>query len=56
MKFTIGYFVGVVMVGCIYATFRNMNSKNFCIKIMALFLEVLGVAIICALTNLFIKD
>lgn len=56
MKFTIGYFIGVVMVGCTYATLRNMNSKNFCIKIMALFLEVLGVAIICALTNLFIKD
>lgn len=56
MKFTIGYFVGVVMVGCVYATFRNMNSKNFCIRIMALFLEVWGVAIICALTNLFIKD
>lgn len=56
MKFAIGYFVGVVMVGCTYANFRNMNSKNFCIKIMLLFLEVLGVAFICALTNLFIKD
>ena len=56
MKFTIGYFVGVVMVGCMYANFRKMNNKKLCIKIMALFLEVLGVAIICALTNLFIKD
>jgi hypothetical protein len=56
MKFVIGYFVGIVVVGCTYKTLKNMNSKNFFIKIMALFLEVMVVAIICALTNLFIKD
>lgn len=56
MKFFIGYLCGVVCVGINYLILRNMNENDWHIKALQYSLEVLCIAFIAALTNLFVKD
>ena len=54
MKFLIGYFCGIVSVGINYLIF--MSENNCHIKVLYCSFVILCMAIIAALTNLFIKD